>query len=334
MGGAVLGLIGEGRGHRELDAAHTGTHQRPDLEELEADRAARGAGELRVGQADAAQGADQDIGHRGKPQPQLVGAHRVGRGAVGIEVELTFLDAVFHLAAGAVELFVKVAGLVLLAGQRGDDKARIGFAASPFRLGDDPPFAAPALARLPDEVTEAPRRFASALAVLLRRGEFGLDLSDEPTVLGQAKQEIDAVGLAPRHQRLASKTRIGTQQDAHLGPVLADLGDDPCSLLDAAGAGIDVGWTQFGRQQMPATEHVERQIAVAVVIAMEETLFLLPVQRVVGGVEVQGDLWWRRGISVDLPASGAQSARFADSLPPSTAITGSWRNWSWSIRSS
>ena len=36
----------------------------------------------------------------------------------------------------------------------------------------------------------------------------------------------------------------------------------------------------------------------------------------------------------DLPASGAQSARRAASLPASTAITGSWRNWSWSIRSS
>ena len=81
--------------------------------------------------------------------------------------------------------------------------------------------------------------------------------------------------------------------------MLADLGDDPCSLLDAAGTRIDVGRTQFGRQQMPATEHVKRQIAVAVVIAMEETLFLLPVQRVVGGVEVQGDLWWCRGMGVD-----------------------------------
>ena len=122
-----------------------------------------------------------------------------------------------YLAAGAVELFIKVAGLVLLASQRGDDKARIGFAAGPFRLGDDPPFAAPALARLPDEVTEAPRRFASALALLLRRGEFGLDLSDEPTVLGQAKQEIDAVGLAPRHQRLASKTQSARNRMRTLG---------------------------------------------------------------------------------------------------------------------
>jgi hypothetical protein len=69
---------------------------------------------LGVLEADAARRADQHIGHWGEPQAQLVGAHSVRRGAVGIEVELTFLDAVLHLAAGAVELFVEVAGLVFL----------------------------------------------------------------------------------------------------------------------------------------------------------------------------------------------------------------------------
>src|SRR5438105_14870196 len=53
---------------------------------------------------------------------------------------------------------------------------------------------------------------------------------------------------------------------------------------------------------MPAAEHIERQIAVAVVIAVEETLFLMPVQRVVGGVEVEGDLrrWRRMGLEKQL----------------------------------
>jgi hypothetical protein len=58
---------------------------------------------------------------------------------------LALFDAVFHLAASAVELLVEVASLVLLAPQRGDDKPRIGFACRPFRLGDDAAFAAPAL---------------------------------------------------------------------------------------------------------------------------------------------------------------------------------------------
>ena len=40
---------------------------------------------------------------------------------------------------------------------------------------------------------------------------------------------------------------------------------------------------------MIAAEHVERQVAVAVVIAVEETALLAPVQGIVGGVQVQGD---------------------------------------------
>ena len=41
---------------------------------------------------------------------------------------------------------------------------------------------------------------------------------------------------------------------------------------------------------MPAAEHIKRQITVVVVIAVEETLLLMPVQWIVGGVEVEGDL--------------------------------------------
>src|SRR3954465_3317294 len=41
---------------------------------------------------------------------------------------------------------------------------------------------------------------------------------------------------------------------------------------------------------MTAAEDVERQVAVAVVVAMEEAALLMPVQRVIGGVKVEDDL--------------------------------------------
>ena len=50
---------------------------------------------------------------------------------------------------------------------------------------------------------------------------------------------------------------------------------------------------------MPAAKHIERQIAVAVVIAVEESPFLLPVQRIVGGVEIEGDLRRRCGMGIE-----------------------------------
>jgi hypothetical protein len=64
-------------------------------------------------------------------------------------------------------------------------------------------------------------------------------------------------------------------------------------FLKCAGRGVDVGGPLFGRQEMQAAEDIQRQIAVAVVIAVKEAAFLMPVQRIVGGVEVENDLLWR-----------------------------------------
>ena len=80
-----------------------------------------------LSQSDAPQGAEQDVGHRSKPQAQLIGVHRRCRGAVGIEIELTLLDPVLHVTACAVDFFVEVSCLALRSLERGDDKPRIGF---------------------------------------------------------------------------------------------------------------------------------------------------------------------------------------------------------------
>ena len=55
------------------------------------------------------------------------------------------------------------------------------------------------------------------------------------------------------------------------------------------------GAPELRRQQMAAAEDVKRQVAVAVVVAMEEPPLLVAVQRVVGGVEIEHDLLRRAG---------------------------------------
>src|SRR5271165_488592 len=111
--------------------------------------------------------------------------------------------------------------------------------------------------------------------------------------LRQAEQIIDPVHLAPDHQRLAGEPGIGPQQDAHVWPAGADPRHDPGDLLHRSGARVDVGSAKLRRQQMAAAEHIKRQIAVAVVIAVEEAALLMAVQRVVGGVEIEDDLLGR-----------------------------------------
>ena len=72
------------------------------------------------------------------------------------------------------------------------------------------------------------------------------------------------------------------------------FGHDAFDLLDRAGRGVDVGAPELRRQQLLAAEHVQRQVAVAIVIAVEEAAFLMAVQRSISGVEIKDDRARRR----------------------------------------
>src|SRR3954452_6009336 len=92
----------------------------------------------------------------------------------------------------------------------------------------------------------------------------------KPGVASQAEHEVDAVLLAPEHERLAGKARVGPQHDLHPRPAGPDLPHDARHLLLSPSTRIDVGAAQLGGQEMPAAEDVERQVAVAIVVAVKE----------------------------------------------------------------
>ena len=75
-----------------------------------------------------------------------------------------------------------------------------------------------------------------------------------------------------------------------LGQRCADLRDDAFDLLACAGRRIDVRTAQLRAQQMLTAEDVQRQVAVVVVVAVKEATFLMPVQRIIGGIQIQDDL--------------------------------------------
>ena len=70
---------------------------------------------------------------------------------------------------------------------------------------------------------------------------------------------------------------------------------------------------------MPAAEHIQRQIAVAVVVAVKEPAFLMAVQRVVGRVEVENDLLGRPAL-VEAPACASRKR----STNSASIAAGSW----------
>src|ERR1700689_4810819 len=143
------------------------------------------------------------------------------------------------------------------------------------------------------------RRPARGGTETLRLGKLTNECRLQPAIARQAKHVVDAVRFTPPHQSVVGEAAVGAQDDVHARPALADLPDDARHLLDGAITARDVCEPLASQKQVPTTEHVERQVAVLVIIAMEEPAFLRPVQRDVGVVEIQHDLTWRSLMRVE-----------------------------------
>ena len=91
-----------------------------------------------------------------------------------------------------------------------------------------------------------------------------------------------------------------------------ELGNDAAHFFHTTRSRIPVGRTQPRTQQLVACEDIQRQVAVAVVVAVpphgrrpvrgdpgEEPLRLMAVERDVGGVQVEHDLGGRRVVRLD-----------------------------------
>jgi hypothetical protein len=128
-------------------------------------------------------------------------------------------------------------------------------------LADHAPCAAPAVQGGVAELLEAARRLAGLGMLGGSFGQITFELGDQARVAREPEDMVDAIGLAPGHQCVAGKARVGAQQDVDPRPSLANPRDDPGHFLDRPRRGVDVRGPQQGREQMPPAEHVERQIA-------------------------------------------------------------------------
>ena len=156
-------------------------------------------------------------------------------------------------------------------------------------LGDHPTPACPVAPGGPHEVAEHAGRRLGLVGEAGGLGQGAGDPGLQAGVARKAKDVIDLVRLAPAHQRVTGEAAVGAQDDLHLGPALADQAGDARHLFNRAGGGVDVGLPQLGAEQVLPAEDVERQVAVAIIVAVEEAAFLVAVDRIVGGVQVQDD---------------------------------------------
>ncbi len=90
------------------------------------------------------------------------------------------------------------------------------------------------------------------------------------------------MALAPAHQLVSAEATVGANHDGGPRPVLADVANDAGDLFRCAVGGIARRGSELGGEQMPAAEDVQRQIAIAVVVAVKVPTLLVAVERIVG----------------------------------------------------
>jgi len=270
----------------------------PDLENLKSDRVKlrpRPSGALEM---TAAQGLSQDVGHRVQEQAELIGLEPMAGGPVGAKMGLMVLDQKLHRSPLAVELLVDDPRSQ--SREIRDYETRVGSEGVMLGFDDDPRLFVPApgsigeLAEVADRgslLQEAPLGLLHQVGGPIAQDRIRRQPQEETQILGPAKIEDLGGGIV----------RIAPQQDAHVGPGLANLSDDPLEdRHDLLSRGPSPR-PQDGGDQLPAPSLVDmdRQITELVVVGVEEGQLLMPVGRVFSIVDVEEDSGRRRPVGVD-----------------------------------
>ena len=142
-------------------------------------------------------------------------------GAVGIEVELLFLDSVFHITSGAIDFVVQILSTCR---QTGDDIARIFAFGTVLDFGDDTPFPIPG----PCTVIELskPAHLATILVVALPGLMDRFSATPlQRLVFGNTNDIVDLIAFAPGEHLPAAKAGITPEDDLDLWPGLTKAFD-------------------------------------------------------------------------------------------------------------
>lgn len=196
------------------------------------------------------------------------------------------------LASLAVKVLVETPPAKILSVDRAHDKARIGLRAEVSNLGHHAPLFEPAAQGPVPEVLVAPRRDTPderlATALLHPGGHHSL----QALLFGQAEDVVDSRSLAKGHDSLMRKGAVPADNNLNLRPGLPDRLDEATKAKDRPFRGVDVRGAQYSRQAEVPAKDVERQVAVAKVVAVKKATFLPPVQRVVGRVKIKYNSLW------------------------------------------
>src|ERR1700752_795073 len=149
------------------------------------------------------------------------------------------------------------------------------------------------------EFAEHPRRLPRLPPLLRRLVHLSSDDLPQSLIARHAEHKGHVVAFAPAHQRITAESGISAQDDSYRRPGGPNLPHDPFYFCQAPEGCVVIGLSQPRAQNLFSAKNVERQIAVAIVITVEEPALLFAVQSQIGGVHVQDDLGWCALVGLD-----------------------------------
>jgi hypothetical protein len=230
---------------------------------------------------------NQRIGQRGQQDPELIRQPVHATGAICKQTKLLFLDPVFGLAPGAVNLIINRPGI---SGHIGHHKPRVGASRTVFGLDNDPSFKIPSFGGIRDLPKNA-LLLSSGLAKPFRSADQTVRLFQKPAVLGNANKIENAVLFTPVKHPVSAKTAVSSKNNPHLRPNLTKSFHQQRQDCPGVLCVVYVAGTKIRSQKMIAAKYIQRQKTVMIIITVKKPTHLLPVNRVVCAVKIQNQFF-------------------------------------------
>src|SRR5690606_17210556 len=200
----------------------------------------------------------------------------VATGAGAEQVELRFLDAVLGFTPGTIQLIVQLYRIGLRTGNVGDDEARVHALGTVFQAGEYASRSVPGRGRI-TEFTDQALLGPDASVVTLEYlfGQFHTRL--KARVAGQADDVLHVGPLAPAQQTLTTESGVAPDDDPYIRPGLTQPRHQQPQHGRCMPGTVNAAGSQQAGQHRLAAEHVQRQVAVVIVIGVEllELLFAM-----------------------------------------------------------
>jgi hypothetical protein len=271
-----------------------------DFEELRSDRPDRGGRQARPREDRAPEVGEQQEGEAVELQAERIRAEAMTAEAIGVDIELEFLDPILRRAPVVVPRD-EIGGA---AAAIGDHESDVESGRGDIDLDENPPMMGPRLRTVPKTRANV-HGPPAALVAGLRLRDQRRHARFEDAIRADAEHVIDPVGFEFRFDSRRGHPGVAAQENRRMRKPSAQRRQDVPQLVDHAGRTRVATRTQPRPQQEAGAPFKpdQRMVHVLVVPAMKQRELLRPVRRIICAVEIENEI---RGVLVGTIGRGTE----------------------------